>query len=204
MRVGGQEVHPAPFQQIVRHALRMPALVSGQRVRRHLDQHASAQPVAHSLRLLLQRGIALRVGQDRGQAGELQCVEGFGQPRGKAIVRHLNQQVAQPVDAELRRVCLRLLQVFEGEVKVASAAQRQRDVLLGKPLAQIFGLGRIGLAVEGEVIVRVGRARHMRNPLAGRQPRHLDRSLDAVCSVVHSGQKMMMDVYHFNRKGNTV
>jgi hypothetical protein len=44
----------------------------------------------------------------------------------------------------------------------------------------------------------------MRNPLAGRQPRHLDRSLDAVCSVVHSGQKMMMDVYHFNRKGNTV
>src|ERR1039458_1653120 len=92
------------------------------------------------------------MGQDRDQAGELEGVKGFGQPRGKAIVRHLNQQVAQPVDAESRRVGLRLLQVFEGEVKVASAAQRQRDVLFGKTLAQLLRLCRIGLAVEGEVV----------------------------------------------------
>ena len=122
-----------------RHRSALPALVPGQRVRRHLDQHAAAQPLDQPLGLVLQRGVALRMGQDRRQPGQPQLVEGLGQPRRKPVVRHLHQQVAQPVDAEPRRVHLRQLHVVEGEMEVASQAQRQRNLLLGQPRAQLVG-----------------------------------------------------------------
>ena len=72
MRVRGQEVDPALLQQLVRHLLRAFALVSSQRVRRHLDQHAGAQPLHQPLGFVLQRGVALRMGEDRRQPGQAQ------------------------------------------------------------------------------------------------------------------------------------
>ena len=188
MCVRGQEVDPSLLQQPVRNLLCELAFVPGQRGRRHLDQKAAAQPFDQPLGIVLQRGVALRMGQDRRHPGQLQLVEGLGQPRRKPVLRHLHQQVAQPVDAEPRRIGLRQLHVVERHVEVASQAQRQRDLLLGQPRAQLVGFGRVHARIEVVVAVCVRRAHHMRDALGHSQPRHLDRGLHAVGAIVQSGQ----------------
>ncbi len=103
------------------------AFVAGDGVGGDLDEHAAAQPVLEARGIVLQGGVALGVGEDRREAGELEVVEGLGEAGGKAVVGDLDEQVAEAVDAEARGVGLGLLHIVEGEMEVAAAAEGEGD-----------------------------------------------------------------------------
>ena len=113
-------------------------------------------PVDEAIGVGLEGGIALRVGQDGGKAGDLQLIEGLGEPLRKAVVGDLDQEVAEAVDAVARGIGFGGEDVVVGEMEVGATAERQVDVM---GLQQPAELGDLCGDHRGlELIVGVGGA----------------------------------------------
>ncbi len=76
----------------------------------------------------MEGGVALGMGEDGGKAGELELVEGFGEAGRQAVVGDFDEQVVEAVDAEAGGVCFGLLDVVEGDMEVAAAAEGEGDM----------------------------------------------------------------------------
>ncbi len=75
--VGGEEVHPALAEEVVRHLFGGAAHFAGDGIAGDLDEHAAAHPLGEAGLVGLESGVALGVGEDGDEAGELELVEGF-------------------------------------------------------------------------------------------------------------------------------
>jgi len=85
----------------------------------------------------------------------LQLVEGLGEAGGKAVVGHLDEQVAEAVDAEARGVALGVGDVVEGEMEVAAAAERERDARGFEAGTEFGGPGGVDGGIEYVMAVGV-------------------------------------------------
>ena len=139
--ISGEKVYPAVCQKIMRHPLGMFPHAAHDRAGGDLDQHSAAQPVHHAA---AGRSAASDCAPDASGSGSARRAatgkRSPVRPRGHAVVGNLHQQIAQPVDAEPRRIELRFLNVFVRHVKVASATQLQRNMFAVQQSLQLGDL----------------------------------------------------------------
>ena len=98
--IGRDEVDPAVREHPLRHLLRLASHQSRDRRSRHLRQHSIPYPVLQPRVVLLQRGVALRMRQDRRHPAEPQRVERLLQRR-----RQRRSPAAPPADTRPRSPC---------------------------------------------------------------------------------------------------
>ncbi len=158
MGVGGEEVDPFFGEEIVSHLLGGLAHAAGDGVAGDLDEDAAAHPLGEAGRVLLESGIALGVGEDGGEAGELELVEGFREGAGDAVVGDLDHEIAEAVDGELGGLLLGFEDVVVGEMEVAAEAYFDGDGFGVEAALQLGCFGGVFLGKEGVGSVGVGGA----------------------------------------------
>ena len=96
-----------------------------QRLRRHLNVAALAQPVEKALGLRANQRIAFRMRDDRAKAGELQFVQGLIERRRNRIVGKFHEQIVFLVERKAGGVVPDVLKIFEAEVEIAAGRENQ-------------------------------------------------------------------------------
>ena len=140
------------------------------------------------------RGAALRVGDDRGEAGADDVVEQAAHHVGGGVRENLHQEQAAVPQGE--RVLQRGLEVFVQAI-FAAASQGDRDAARVQALLQ-FRHAPAHLVVAGLVAAahQVRGAVDLREPPRGQGGREDHRLLDVRRPVVDPGQDVAMPVDH--------
>ncbi len=145
------------------------------------------------LRALLQKRIALGVGNDRNDPPLSHLADPIINLLGNAEITELDQQVATVRDAKLLRRLERSLHVLKREVKVTPQAQ-----LRGWADSLLKGFEQMGKILAIVVIVVVGMrgCDDMLSAILGCHAAHLFGNFPRLRAVVHFRQDVTVNINH--------
>ncbi len=173
--------------------LRVAAERSGERAAGHLRRAALVHPARQALRMRPDNPIALRMGDDRGEPGKLQLVQGLVHRRRNREFAEFDEQIILLVDGVRRRILFEGLQVLQIHMEIGAggehqpAAEMPRNLLAQRAHA-------LGIEIVGVVGVR--RGHDVRDAPGNRRFRHFQSRVKSRGAVVNSRKKMAMNVNH--------
>lgn len=194
--VGGEDVDPAVAEEGVADLLGGAAHVAEEGAAGDLDEEAVAEPVLHAVEVALEGGVALGMGEDGREAGELELVEGLGEGGGEAVVGQLDEQVGGAVDGELFGVGDGFVDVVVAEMEVAADAEGEVDVFGGEGVAEGGEALGVALWVVGIGAAGVGGAHDVGDAVFKRDAGHGDRGFEVGRAVVEAEEQVVVDVNH--------
>ena len=195
MRVGGEKVDPVAIEQFIGKGFGHPAEAPVEGGGGDLDEASRAHPVGEQIGALVERLVALRMGDDEGVAGVLQPAHGLGELGRDHHVGELDEQVTFSVDRITERVLNGVEDVGSVQVEVAPEAQLELTLEQFAQLGQalLVHRGLIGMRVAG-----VGGADDVGDALGGSFVGHGQGGFQIGRSVVDAVDQMVVNVDHFD------
>lgn len=154
---------------------------------------ALAQPAKEAVGLRADEGIAFGMSDDRGEAGELEFVEGLVERGGDGEVGKLDEEVVFLVEGEAGRVVADLLKIFEAEMEIASRSENEPAIegVLNLISALFYQFGNKSMGRMG-----VGRADHVGNAIGDGHFRHGESEFEGVWAIVKAWKDVAVNVDH--------
>ena len=136
------------------------------------------------------------MGEDGHKTGGLQLIERLRHVE-RAVLGEFHQQVARIADGIALGMLHGIVNVFVGEMKVAS----QRKAHPGNTLPEFIEQREVSGAVVAELVIRMGSGDDMGHAVGLCHAAHLQRDLPGLCAVVDGRQQMAMNVDHWATPG---
>ena len=141
-------------------------------------------------------GVALGVGENGNEPGELELVEGFVEAWREAEVRKFNEDIGAFVDGVLFRVGEGVLDVVVGHVEIAAGAEREGDGGGGEGCAEFVEFGGVEGGVEDITAAGVGGTDDVGDAVGSGHSCHGDGGFKVWGTVIERGQEMVVEVDH--------
>ncbi len=196
MGVGRQHVRGAPAKEGHGRPLGGRPVSSEEGARGDLNERSTADEVAQAVGPALDGLGALRVGEHRAEATDLQVAERLDEAEGPSPEGHLQQQPsAATADARHREVLVAHAP-DPGERDLGARVEGQRDPLLLECRAQACDAAMHLLRVGGVPLDHVGGADHAERARLPCRSRHGDRFGEGRRTVVDARQQVSVEVDH--------
>src|SRR6266436_4107925 len=197
VRVAGHEMNESLSDPPQRILLGTGAETAAQRASGHLGEASLAYPFFQALRPRTQNRIALRVGDHRLHAGELNHMQRLvHRGRDRKLVEFNKQEIAL-IDAILPGVLSQGFEILRVEVKIAAGGNFQP--LAGLCLQLIAKPTHAG-KIEKIFAVGVRRSNNVSDHLRNRRFRYWSGFLHCVCAIIEARQSVAVQIHHWIKR----
>lgn len=193
MGIGGEHMDRLTVEEGAGAATGLFAPESGERVGGYLDEAASFDPLGKTLKIFLQVGVALGVGNHRGDSHFQQAKQGRGDLLGNGVIAELDEEIAGVADGVAVGVGEGVLEVVVGEVEIASQSEMGR---VAGQLAKPLETGGQFFPMIGVLVIGVGGGDDVLNAVLSGQPAHFQGHVPGGGAVIHFGDDVTVNVNH--------